>query len=161
MDRGSHPHSPKEHIMSGKYDSIPATGGAHEKDIPEKHSGMNVRAPKAEDHVDSSTDREETFNVLVHDAKGWYRVTRQQKSVEGYRRAEDIDISAGISPIKDQLGGGPLYVVLENDDTGEVFYEADHNLSDNWSDGGRFDTATIFSSEEEAASYVDERRSKA
>lgn len=119
---------------------------------------MNVRAPRP-DTRSADAAPEDVLQVSVHDAKGWYRIRAGvSPASEGYSELGRHDLSKGIGVALEHVGDGPYFVVLENEDTGEVFYEADHNLSDNWSDGGRFDVITLFSSEEEAAAYADERR---
>jgi hypothetical protein len=145
--------------MTRPYDSIPRSGGAHEKEVDSEHSGMNVRAPQPNDGGDDARPTRQVLRVTVNESKNCYRLrTGSDRVEEGFTDVCSVDPDAGIEPALEQVGEGPYFVVLENEDTGEVFYEADHNLSDNWSDGGRFDVVTLFETEEEAAAYADERR---
>jgi hypothetical protein len=143
--------------MTRPYDNIPRAGGAHEKKIDEEHSGMNVRAPKPDADADKSTS-ERVLQVSVNESTGCYRFSPGSRSGdEGFSSLCEVNLEDGMSSALDQVGDGQFWVVLENGDTGEVFYEADYNLSDNWSDGGRFDVVTLFPSEEDAASYAESR----
>lgn len=143
--------------MTRPYDKIPRAGGEHGKKIDEEHSGMNVRAPKADDDADRST-AERILQVSVNESTGCYRFrSGQGRGSDGFSSLCEVNMEDGVATAMQQIGDGRFWVVLENEDTGEVFYEADHNLSDNWSDGGRFDVVTLFPSEEEAASYADSR----
>jgi hypothetical protein len=145
--------------MTRPYDNIPRAGGPHEKPIDEEHSGMNVRAPRPS--ADPASEKEgQPLQIFANESTGCYRFRSgaDRPGDEGFTSLCSVDSGAGIAPALEQIGEGPFWVVLENSDTGEVFYEADYNLSDNWSDGGRFDSVTLFPSEDEAASYADERQ---
>ena len=69
-----------------------------------------------------------------------------------------IENDAALTEAVDQLPSPSPYVVFENTESGEVFYEGEYSIGRNWSQDGRFDQITMFGSEEEAAAYVSERQ---
>jgi hypothetical protein len=57
----------------------------------------------------------------------------------------------------DQLPEGPLFVVFENLENGEVFYDRDSDLAGSWMGDSEYDQVTIFEDEEAAAEYAASR----
>lgn len=103
---------------------------------------------------------------------GTYRLSHDPQSgrhrVRLHPPAEDMpapgggfrEISRHSSPqemndaLESGLPDGPRFVVLENTETGERFFDREGATSDNWFAGGRFDQVTLFDREEEAARYA-------
>jgi hypothetical protein len=59
-----------------------------------------------------------------------------------------------------ELPDGPRFVVLEDTETGAVRMDRGNALGDNWL-GGDYDQATVFESEDEAATYLEKQRGNA
>ena len=144
--------------MTKPYEDIP-TQGKHRGDASKLESGMNVRAPKPPDPAQTSNKPVHRTHQFMHDEKkGLYRfrlwtTEAIDEPPEGYRelgryRADDLD--EAFKKLPDE----PRYVVFENTETGEVFYDSERNLSGSWTEEGRFDQVTVFEEEPDAAAYA-------
>jgi hypothetical protein len=163
--------------MDRPYDSIPRQGKHQGEDVHEEPS-TNVRAqeaspPDTEDKAQAAEAAEDAgtpdgsgrriLQFSQYQAHGRYRLRRWteetgMKAAEGFEeisRSADDDVSA--SAVFDQLPEGPLYVVFENLENGEVFYERDSDLAGSWMGDSEYDQVTIFEDEEAAAEYAASR----
>ena len=140
------------------------TEGEHLTDDSEHVSGFNVRAqkPPAPDEYDGQP-AEALYQLSRSKGESHYRVQTwtpgeagqmEEDYEESGRYSTHEDLAAAI----DELEGRPQYVVLENVDSGEVHYDRQDRLTDDWTDGGRFDRMALFADEDEAARYAEKRR---
>lgn len=126
---------------------------------------MNVRAPRPPEQPQEETTEEApaTYQFSYNEAKGIYRVRPwrddEVEAQPGFEEMSRHRTPKTLTEEFERIATAPVYVVLENTSTGEVFVEGDFNLHDNWTQDGSFDQITIFDSEEEAHRYADERSS--
>lgn len=149
--------------MSEPYEDIPQEG-EHLTDDSEHVSGFNVRAqkPPAADEYDGEPAGS-VYRLSHSEGKGHYRVQTWTPGEVGqleegyaergrYTSAEDLHQAVG------ELGEKPQYVVFENTERGDVYFDPQNSLSDNWTAGGTFDQMTLFTDENEAAAFAERRR---
>ena len=150
--------------MDRPYDSIPRQGKHLGKDLDEEPT-TNVRAqPAAKPTSDDSTSGgiiQCSFNA----AAGRYRIRRwpDESKVspgEGYEELRRVPEGSPPDEILEALPDAPHFVVLENSETGEVFFDKESDLSGNWTGDGQFDQVTVFDTEEAAENYASERQDR-
>lgn len=149
--------------MSDTYESIPDSPGRHPGDTSDHEASMGVRAQNPPSRERSGRPAYQ-YALSYHAGRGRYRVrawqgdqeprSEQKDYVEQGRYSSDEDLAAALEELPQQ----ERYVVFENTETGRVLYGRENNLSDNWTGGGEFDQVTIFASEDEAATYADQRK---
>lgn len=150
--------------MDRPYDSIPRAGGEHRPDDASYDTSSTVRAPKPphlKDADDTSDVPDATTQLLHNEGEGLYRLRawttpEPGEPGEGYTELHRYSGTTWAG-VDEHLPKQPRFVVFENTDTGEVYFGRNTNLSDNWTDGGRFDQVTIFATEEDAAAYAESR----
>lgn len=155
------------------YDSIPRQGEHQGGEVREEAS-TNVRAQEAapppvdEEIVKSSragaADPESEFSGGIiqfshRETDGLYRIRRWRsepdtKAADEFEELEQLPGGEPMTGLYEQLPDGPMFVVFENSDSGEVFFDADSDLGGDWTGDGRFDQVTIFRDEQAAAAYA-------
>ena len=147
--------------MNKPYQDL-TTQGTHRGDDSELESGMEVRAPQPPDPNDTGTTSTSTYQLLYSETAGHYRMQAWTGEVgtpaAGYEEVGRYTTDAEMAEAFTTLPEASHFVVFEHTESGEVFFDHENNLSDNWTDGGRFDRLTIFDTEEEAAAYAERRR---
>lgn len=124
---------------------------------------MNVRAPKPPGAPSGKTRpaADPIFQLAFNEGDACYRVRAWKDEVDpcegGYREVGRYNSPKELLGALDEIPADPGYVVLENSTTGEVHVEREYNLTDNWTQGGRFDQITLFTDEEAAFRYADAR----
>jgi hypothetical protein len=168
-------------------DDIPLQG-THPGDGPDDPLTSSVRAqqppdpaPRAErveDEAEIGAAKNEEADEAPRDlgeyrlsrdpASGRHRVSLRPPAEEGESPGGGFrELSRYSSPqdmseaLEERLPDGPRFVVLENSETGAVRYDQNVALGGDWLVGGRYDQATVFEREEEAAAYVEKRREEA
>lgn len=132
----------------------------HEGDTPD--AGINVRAQEPPNLVDHSGETGPAgYQLLWSENEGRYvlRAWRQGDTAvpgEGYSEVGRYEREADFDTVLEALPDQPRFVVFENSETGEVYFDRDSSLSDNWTEDGRFDQFTVFADEASAAAYADE-----
>lgn len=129
------------------------------------------RAKRVEEEAETGAANEEAPDDLgdyrlSHDpASGRHRMSLRPPAEEGETPGGGFrELSRHSSPqdmsdaLQERLPDGPRFVVLENTETGAVRYDRDTALDDDWLAEGRYDQATVFEREEEAAAYVEKQR---
>ena len=154
-------------------DDIPTSGKHPENDEGDFETGTNVSAqeppaPIASQSIDegkeSPGEKSEvaTYQLLHNEESGHYHVRALREDapdpLEGFEEVKQFDERPTYDDATSGMPDGPRYVVFENTDTGEVFVDLESNVSDNWSDNDRFDSFTLFESEEEASAYADKKQ---
>ncbi len=149
--------------MSEKYKDL-TTQGEHRGGAAEHESGSNVRAPEPPD--ESSAENapvEQTYQLIRHTESGYYKLRAQTKAASsspepGYaelgRYTTHEELNKALSDVEDQI----QFVVFENTESGEVFFDREKNISGDWTGDGRFDQVNFFDDESAAASYAETRR---
>lgn len=153
--------------MPDAYDDIP-TQGTHQGDESNaEENKMTVRGQTPPDPVAATSEKtERSFRLSRHEESGRHRVrvhTGEDEPEEGDEGYEEIGRAASeddLAEALDDLPGQPRFVVFENTDTGDVYFDRETALSDDWAAGDRFDQFTLFDSEDEAARYADQRESE-
>jgi len=163
--------------MDRPYDSIPRQGKHLGEDVHEE-STTNVRAQEAappdadakvrehdtkDDPAAASASGPGEVLFSRDDASGRYRIRRGRTASgaeedDGFQELGRARDDESATSLFDQLPEGPLFVVFENMETGEVFYDRDSDLAGNWDGDGEFDQVTIFGDEEAAAEYAASRQ---
>ena len=147
--------------MDRQYDSIPRQGRHLGSDISEEPT-TSVRAQEAV----KPRPQSEAGGVIVaayNESEGRYRVRRWANAArvvpeEGYEEVRRLPEGASAEDLRADAPERGRFVVLENTQTGEVYFDRKSALSDNWTDNGRYDQVTLFDDEESAASYADSRK---
>jgi hypothetical protein len=138
----------------------PASSDARDGD--DETASSEAAGSTGEDVTDQADDL--GAYQLSHDpASGRHRVRVRPPADETEAPGGGFkELSRHSSPedMSDALEGrradGPRFVVLENSETGEAFFDREGALSDDWFDDARYDQVTLFESEDEAAAYADE-----
>lgn len=138
--------------------------GDSEGDSAKKEAATGDSAEKPAEADPSDAEDLRTYQLSEDPASGHYRVRvlSEKAAPEAPGSTfEEIDrrASADAFPedLRADLPDGPRFAVLENTETGEVYFDRANNLSD-WQAGGDFDQVTLFEREDEAARYADERQ---
>lgn len=149
--------------MDKPYKNIPRQGSLpNVEGGPDHKTTTSVRAQPAPDATRPSGPASATYQLLHHEEEGQYRLRAWKPDAEitatgGYaelkRYTTQKELTAGLEELPDE----PRFIVLENTETGEVYFGRENNLSDDWMEGGRFDQVTLFGDETEAAAYAEAR----
>lgn len=147
--------------MDRQYDSIPRQGRHRGSKLSEEPT-TSVRAQEAV----KPRPENEAAGVMVgafNKAEGRYRIRRWASSAnvtldKGYEEVRRYPESASLDDLRADAPHGGRFVVLENTRTGEVHFDRQSELSDNWTNKGRYDQVTLFADEESAAAYADSRK---
>lgn len=150
--------------MDRPYDDIPRQG-EHLGESLDQEPTTNVRAQKPARPSEPSGESEAFFQFSYNKAEGLYRIRRRQRESEaapedGYKEIDRIPEGETLTDIVEQLTDKPRFVVFENLDSGDVFFDRESDLSEDWTGDGRFDQVTIFEDEDEAAAYAERREEK-
>jgi hypothetical protein len=150
--------------MPDKFESIPSQG-EHRPEIDDEPVASNVRAAESQDAVRDEAPPRPVFQILHSGSRGAYRLRKcasrdvppgaDFSELGCYESRDEVTSAFG------QLPDHPRFVVLENTETGAVFYDRDANLSDDWVGEGEFDQVTLFHDESAAAEYVGARQDAA
>lgn len=103
-----------------------------------------------------------TFQLMEHPQEDTYRI-RSWTEAETVAATEDYDelgqyeARDALAPHMDDFRESHRFVVLENTDTGDVYVEREQNLTA-FFDGGTYNQATFFSSEEAASAYANRQQ---
>lgn len=150
--------------MDRSYDSIPRQGEHLGRDLNEEPT-TNVRAQEAREPTAKEPADDGIVQCAYNESEKHYRVRLWPEETEitvgeGYKEVGRAPDGAPLSDLFDEFPEKPHFVVFENQETGEVYFERDNELSDNWTADGRFDQVTVFEDEEAAASYAESRQKK-
>lgn len=149
--------------MDRAYDDIPRQG-KHQGPALDEEPTTSVRAQEA---VKPTAQDETAFGVTVfayNEEAGRYQVRRWKSESEvdlpeDYSEIRRVRESEPATEMLDAIPGDGQFVVLENAESGDVYFDREFELTDNWSDEGRFNQFTVFEDEEAAAEYANSRQS--
>lgn len=151
--------------MSKPYEDIPLQGrhkGAASGEEPTT-SVRGQRSPLAPPPADEELPA--TYQLSHHNRGGHYRIRSWTSEDAGntedeYREIGRYDAPNGaIDAIASRAHRGQ-FIVMENSKTGEVVFDEEAQVSDNWPGDGQYDQITLFEDASEAAAYVERRQSE-
>jgi hypothetical protein len=151
--------------MDKPYADIPAAG-RHRGSQTGTETGSSVRAPEPLDPRQAQGHPVAiTYQHLVSEAQGTHRLRRISSAhtpepVRGYTEMGRYTSIGELRRVLDQFRDQQRFVVFENTATGEVYYDDESNVHDNWTGDGQFDVVTVFEDENQAAAYIDERQKR-
>ena len=166
---GNAPNAPDENIpLQGTHQGetdAPLTSSVRAQEPPDPTPGAEERVGEenAEQGGAEEADDIRTYQLAHDPASGRHRVRVRPPGADADAPGGGFkELSRHSSPeemsdaLESGLPDGPRFVVLENTDTGETVFDREGALSADWFAGGRFDQATVFDSEDEAAKYADQ-----
>lgn len=140
--------------MDRPYESIPSQG-THQGERVDEEPSTNVRAQPAP-YPPEHEPEAPAFGLYHNEAERTYRIRpwRDDAPPEaGYTHVE----TGGLDALTSHLPESARFVVFENPETGEVYYDKQGNLTGGVPGGG-FTQLTVFGDEIAAAAYADERQ---
>ncbi len=148
--------------MDRPYDSIPRQGEHLGSDLDEEPT-TNVRAQAPANPTSDDSAAGGIIQCSYNEAAGHYRLRRWRNESEispreGYEEVHRIPEGESPDEILGSIPHEARYIVLENVESGEIRYDRESELSNNWTADGRFDQVTVFDSEDAAARYVSSRQ---
>lgn len=150
--------------MDRSYDSIPRQGEHLGANLDEEPT-TNVRAPAAAKPTSDDSTAGGIIQCSYNEAAGHYRIRRWQDESaispeEGYEEIHRIAPGEPPDEMFETLPDQPRYIVLENVESGEVYFDREQSLTGDWTGDGDFDQVTVFDTEEAAAEYASSRQEK-
>ncbi|HET6568778.1 MAG TPA: hypothetical protein VFG50_12500 [Rhodothermales bacterium] len=152
--------------MDTLYPDIP-TAGVHRGALDHvEEITTSVRAARINPEKAERKPVEKTYVHLRSDTEGWERVRAYDSdhlpqpvggTTEQGRFTSTDEVGRLLTKFRDQ---NQRYVVFENTETGDVFYQNETDVHGDWTGNGRFDQITVFNDQGEAAAYAERRRSK-
>jgi hypothetical protein len=148
--------------MSRQYDDIPVQG-QHRKGAHHEETSTNVRAQQPVLHLDHSNQGSPEHHLSNDESARTYRIKLwQDGDVSGQVFADlgSASTEDEYRRIMERLPDQPRFLVFENSETGDVYYDREGALGGDWTGGGQFTQVTIFNEESAAAAYVESRQSE-
>lgn len=147
------------------YNNLPRQG-RHQGQRADEEPTTSVRAqpaPRPEPPT-NTVSSPRAYRLDRHKEEGHYRVhswsseAMEPPPAPEYEEVDRFDRFPALTQHVSAMDEPPRFIVLENSETGEVYYDHERDLSDNWAEEGAFDQATVFTDEPAAAAYADRRR---
>lgn len=147
--------------MDRPYDDIPQQGRHQGRPVEEEPSTSVRTEPAPHPPEREPEPPHPAFGLYFNEAEGIYRIRSWQDeppidAEAGYTEVGTYDRLDALAP---QLPEYARFIVFENPETGEAFYDKQGNIT-NWMPDERFVQVTLFRDETAAAAYVDTRRKK-
>ena len=148
--------------MTSSSREIPDTGKHHGGE-PDRRVTSSVRAPDPpEVEYQSSPPSSPKFQLTRHEEHGYYQLhafsTESRDLEERFEEVGQYSSSRDLKAALEEIPGENRFVVFENSETGDVFFDREQDISGDWTGQGQFNSVAIFEREEDAARYADERQ---
>jgi hypothetical protein len=150
--------------MDKHYKDIPAQG-THRGETPGQDPSTSVSAPSSTDVTSRGRPVAKTFLHVRHNEEGWQRLSLHAPDnlPEPTSGTTEMGRYTSTAEIRDALNreqDKTKFVVMENTETGEVFYQNQAEIRDDLTADGRFNQFTLFDTQEAAAAYADRRQNE-
>ena len=159
--QGTHQGDTDDPLTSNVRGQQPPDPTARAERLPSGETADSSEESPGEAPSDAESDLR-TYQLSHDPASGHHRVRLRPPAEEAQSPGGGFrELSRHSSPeemneaLQEQLSEGPRFVVLENTETGETFFDREDELSDDWFAGGQFDQVTVFENEDDAAAYAD------
>lgn len=148
--------------MNKPYEDLSTQGKHQDKPEGVEPSGMEVRAQEAPDL--SNSESKPVYQLAHHESGGYYRLRTSADPEtaaleEGYREIGRYSSDEDLARAIDELPERGAFIVMENSENGEVYYDRQANVTSGFTGSSDYDQVTFFRDEEKAAAYAQERES--
>ena len=146
--------------MDRPYDSIPRQG-SHAGGQHDEEPTTSVRAQPAPHPPETEPPATPTFGLYYNEQEDVYRIRSWQSEAPSDQENADAYRSLGtydrIDALLTELPERDRFIVFENPETGEVYYDKEGNITGGLT-GGQFMQVNVFRDETTAAAYAESRQ---